>query len=569
MMDEASTSGVCTAAGAGRVEDAPPPHPLPLRDREPLGRALFRGILWNLYAIPATAIFVAASISMIPRMGWIAVLDLVISVPLYLVLHLHIWNKRLLVPWVWRGYAFGFVAWQLAFALFISPQVLDEPLGVGVLTGFVVQLPMLVAAFLYAFRTWPVGGQSAEVFAAVCPSCATEYAHDGSCPQCGRASRARRPGLVIIAVAVGLMLLLVVPLGVTAIIGAGGSVLSEVLLWNKVHEVGVPPPATPSRATSSVALSIEERESLRALFEAGEYETLNGRLGELQDAFEADATQDRRVCDAFQVFTRAGDGERLDEWVARFPLEYPPLLARAEHYYEAAWDARGTAWASGTSDEQFAEMRDTFAMSAADASAALAINPRLVDVYRMRIHACNAGGGSAAEVAAISDARELFPGSTVIAKAALHATLPRWGGSYEAMESLATEMAADNSGDARFVTLLGTVYKDQAELAGFRGDWQSAADLYSRALAYGEDGEWVAERGWARLYLRDSVRANADAERSIAVAPGYLRAYLLRASLAADRGDKERVRQDVESAEAIDIEDEYLAEWKAASDGKY
>src|SRR5581483_7903598 len=102
-----------------------------------------RRILWNIYAVPITLILLLAEVFAMfhytnPFVIPCAVLDFCISLPGLIALYLHIWDKQVFHPLVWKIYAFVFLAWDICFNTLIEPRITNESLGWDSLVGFVI-----------------------------------------------------------------------------------------------------------------------------------------------------------------------------------------------------------------------------------------------------------------------------------------------------------------------------------------------------------------------------------------------------------------------------------------------
>ena len=84
----------------------------------------------------------------------LAFLDLCISAPSLYVLQLHIWDKKLFNPRLWKIYAFSLCAWDLVLNVFIGPVATGEAFDLSDLIGMMILLPLYFGVFRYAFRKW-------------------------------------------------------------------------------------------------------------------------------------------------------------------------------------------------------------------------------------------------------------------------------------------------------------------------------------------------------------------------------------------------------------------------------
>ena len=81
----------------------------------------------------------------------LAAVDILLTIPALIALHMHVRNVRFLSAGFWRPFAFVYLAWDLYFNLVLDFMRLGE-------ARFVIMpvfsLPLYVALFCYAFRDW-------------------------------------------------------------------------------------------------------------------------------------------------------------------------------------------------------------------------------------------------------------------------------------------------------------------------------------------------------------------------------------------------------------------------------
>jgi hypothetical protein len=111
-----------------------------------------------VYALPITTVTVAVFASERRSFGLTDVVDALFSATALVVLQLHIWDRRVLEPWVWTAFAGAFIAWELTFNLLIRPAVSGERLDPWILIVPLFLLPLYVGVIRYAARVWPARG---------------------------------------------------------------------------------------------------------------------------------------------------------------------------------------------------------------------------------------------------------------------------------------------------------------------------------------------------------------------------------------------------------------------------
>ena len=80
-----------------------------------------------------------------------AAVDVAMSVPALIALHLHIWDVKFLSSGFWKPYAIIYVAWDIYYNMVINPMRLSVAV---LLVVPLIALPLYVALWRYAFRHW-------------------------------------------------------------------------------------------------------------------------------------------------------------------------------------------------------------------------------------------------------------------------------------------------------------------------------------------------------------------------------------------------------------------------------
>jgi tetratricopeptide (TPR) repeat protein len=187
------------------------------------------------------------------------------------------------------------------------------------------------------------------------------------------------------------------------------------------------------------------------------------------------------------VFPSSWMGSTIEEWRQEYPAAYQPLLAQGVYYFNRGVNSRGSAYARDTTAEQFRGMREYFNKSIDCFNKAIELKPTLTSPYSYLITMQMAMGNSAecrrllTEVLSISDIE-------VAARSAyLESLLPKWGGSYDEMNSFIEETRPFFSKNPRLKFLEG--YQDIEN--GYRllhpqtRDLEKSLKTLDKALSYG------------------------------------------------------------------------------------
>lgn len=268
----------------------------------------------------------------------------------------------------------------------------------------------------------------------------------------------------------------------------------------------------PGRYTDGYPRQYVDRLALRVLLAERRFDVLTAALSEAQDAFERDTTLEYWPLDAADS---VGTAERellptLDAWCKAAPDSFAPFLARGTHHVMRAWQERGARWIKDTPPSAIKAMLREARLARADLEHALALRPGAVSVLRMLVVTHRQLGDDPSSVmkAAFAQCPDCFQVRVTI----MNSLRPRWGGSYELMESFAkTSQRSDNP---RMKILEGYVLTDKAEsqLLG--------PEAYNRALALGEHWQFYVDL--ANQRSRTDLRAaRAALERAAELRPQH------------------------------------------------
>lgn len=261
------------------------------------------------------------------------------------------------------------------------------------------------------------------------------------------------------------------------------------------------------------------RERAISLLARGDFAALDARLNAVQQRYERNGGSEKALHASFGFF---GDlrpeigsaGEVLTAWVERYPRSYAARLARGIHYIELGLEARGTAYAGKTTDEQFEAMEDWFHLGRDDlaASLELARKPLLSHIWLMT---AAMRSGPRGEVRRLYDTAVAYaPRSLELRLLYMTSLEPRWGGSHEAMESFAEQSRAALGPGSALNRLRARIVADRAYGLKDAKRFQAAHDQISQAMAL-YDG-----RGYrcARAELRAELDRWTEALQDMAVA---------------------------------------------------
>ena len=288
----------------------------------------------------------------------------------------------------------------------------------------------------------------------------------------------------------------------------------------------------PGSDTYGYPRSYVDRAALRSLLGRGRYAELSKYIEQFQADAEGDFHYEYYISDALDAF---GTAERpldapLDAWVAAMPDSFAPYAARGAHRFALGFAERGEEFAAKTDADNFKGMEAAFELSFADLEHALRLNPRLMPARRNEISIAYVGSRHRADLEGMfKRAFELCPGCFQLRAYQQYALEPRWTGSYEQMAKAAA--AAKRSLNPRFAQLPGYELIDRAKVLSSNKDYAGAIALDRRAVALGDNADFLLQLARDLTYQNDAVNALPALTQALALRPQrtdllYYRAYL-------------------------------------------
>jgi tetratricopeptide (TPR) repeat protein len=277
---------------------------------------------------------------------------------------------------------------------------------------------------------------------------------------------------------------------------------------------------------------------MEASLVAGRFADLDSILGSAQEEFESNPAAEVRLYFLYSLFGLEIPGleDRIDRWVDAGGARYPALTARALRRYELAWEARGHGWIQEATKDGLKKMEGLLEASEADAKSAIALRPKS-SIPRILLIKIAMTGSSGNIRGYAEDAFRANPASYQAHYAYLSALLPRWGGSYRAMEGFLRKVRRMEDLNPELASLRGMTDWDRATRY-LRSDSAAAATNALKALDKGEaKSPWWKldyERGRALNKLGRREEALNAFEAAAAKRPGESSCHLQCAKLLLD-----------------------------------
>jgi len=300
------------------------------------------------------------------------------------------------------------------------------------------------------------------------------------------------------------------------------------------------------------------------LFQNRIYKSLSEKLEEMQRAYEHDIMEEANLYKAYSIFNHAIPQYEtyLNEWIAAYPAICAPYVARAEYYSACAHASRGGAWASETSEKQFAGMRRYFSLAMQDIENALKLNPKMEVCYDILIEVGQFASNDALKLNSLKEVLKFNPYAYQVRATYLHSLTPRWGGSYNQMQEFIDDAEKYASVNPRLTALKAVISADKASIMAHDSRYDEAIQLYTEALRIAEKPWYYSEQGDCYFKMNEYRKAMSDYDHAIALDPmdaDYLRR---KASVLYKLNRLSDAQELIEQAEKLDASDKWIRQQK-------
>lgn len=318
---------------------------------------------------------------------------------------------------------------------------------------------------------------------------------------------------------------------------------------------------TASAASPDEVMPSRPVEVLR-LLRARDFATVTRAIEVKQATLERDIRRESELARLVETFETADPdmAPLIEDWMRAAPGSFAPRLAYAVHHVALAWNRRGASERDKTTAEQ-SERMQPFLRAAVDAAhSVIAANARVGEAYRVLISAAMAAGDQESCARATTQGLKELPASFRVRTAQAMCLLPRWGGSYEAIEELANAADAYLRQNAQLGALHGFVSWDRGNLAA--SGTREEMDWYNRALSAGEFWPFYRDRARAHLEHRRHTQALADVTRALHFSPDDPATLIVQTRILSALNRHTEARQSVRLVEEIEPTSRHLAAFR-------
>ena len=248
--------------------------------------------------------------------------------------------------------------------------------------------------------------------------------------------------------------------------------------------------ATIALICSQASVAQTEDFALTQLHEAS-FSSLDRYFQAKQASFESGTLSEFELRKAYVPLydLNAEDLARLKSWVARQSNSYAAHLLLGIHYKRLGDAARGTAFIAETDPAALREMDRQFALASKELirSEKLTAKPYMTWFFLISM---TTSAGSADETRAILDkAVQQYPLSELVRIRYMGSLTPRWGGSYEQMDSFIARSRAEGMPGRVIAELTAVEEDDKGDTSAASGDRRAAVLHFEKALSLAKEAD--------------------------------------------------------------------------------
>lgn len=256
-------------------------------------------------------------------------------------------------------------------------------------------------------------------------------------------------------------------------------------------------------------VSSEEVEELKKLLKSENFSKFDLEIRELYQSYMLDISYEQKVTSIIGgiVSSDSAYEEILNNFCDNFPDSYVPYLLRGVYYNYKGWNARGKRWSKSTTKNQIKGMHEYFQLSQKDMKIALSFEPNLVHAY---LYLINTSYHSRDGVARgfYEQGLRVRPESFSLRWWYQATLLPRWGGSYKAMDGIAESAAEYVDKNPMMPILFGHKFKDISAIKRKKhGDYQGAIANLEKAMVFGHYEPYLESLAYIYFQKEDYRRA--------------------------------------------------------------
>lgn len=293
---------------------------------------------------------------------------------------------------------------------------------------------------------------------------------------------------------------------------------------------------------------------IRNLINTSSFDKLNNLLFELNKKYSNNEITEQTLITAYTGFDIKDPSyqEFFDRWIKSSPSIFQPYLASAVYQYYLGWHLRGNSYRSKTKEEKLINFERKLNESKENIGISLHLNSKSLIAYYYKMNIA-VSLGAKQDIALIKDeALKLDRTSYYIRSLYLKSLTPRWGGSFDIIQTFLEKYNKELKSAKKLNPLRGYLYKEAGDLSAIDKDNESAIKLYSKALEFGEDHYFYFGIGKSYYRTNQHKKALINFSKAIDMNPEVAEYYYWRAINYLKDNNEEMALIDLKRASQLD-----------------
>jgi len=297
-------------------------------------------------------------------------------------------------------------------------------------------------------------------------------------------------------------------------------------------------PDTATTAKPAPKSELSERRVLLRVLRDRQYSALDAYLSGIQQGYESGREREWSIQKAMAAFSNADPAltEPINEWRTQHPQSYVAATAAGLHYLALAWAWRGHAFINKTHPYRIEQMDKHLAEAKEFLVNSLALAAKPVVSLTALINIEKTGGRQETARKWLDEATRVDSANREPRLIYISMLQPRWGGSHQAMDAFAAEVAAtaaDEPTRKLAKRLASASIGDQATQLWENKDLAGALRRYEEAEQKGGQDDYAMSRAQIQADVGQTATALAILDEILARHPDHPMALYQRSQVLA------------------------------------
>jgi len=286
------------------------------------------------------------------------------------------------------------------------------------------------------------------------------------------------------------------------------------------------------------------------LFLQSKFPELNTLLSNIENSYKTNEISEHQYISAFSAFDIEGtDIETiLNSWLKTSPSIYQPYLAKGIFEFEKGWDIRGNKYFDDTNIKDIQKFGRILSSSKENLQIAMHMKTNVLAIHHYLLKNAISLSDKENIPLIFNQALKSNMDSYYLHESYLRSKTPKWGGSFEELSELSTQILKKSKTFKKLKPLAGYIAKEAGDLSALKDAYQNSIDFYTQALKYGDSPSVFYKRGKSYYWSKSYQLAIKDITSAIEINPEDPKYYYWRAKAQLNQGNQNLAVKDLNTA---------------------